>query len=191
MNYAWCFMILVSFVCAFFTGRMQETADAMLLGAKESIFTLLSFAGVMCFWTGILKIGEKAGVLKTAQKLFSPVINRLFRGAGEKAKELMSINLSANLLGMGNAATPMGIKAMCELDKENPKPHTVSHNMAVFAILNTSSITLFPTTVIALRSAAGAAMPYDVIIPIWCASFIALTVGIIMVNIFVRDSDKP
>ncbi len=190
MNYAWCFMMLVSFVCAFFTGRMQETADAMLSGAKESIFTLLSFAGVMCFWTGILKVGEEAGILKTAQKLFSPVINRLFRNAGEKSKEHMTVNLSANLLGMGNAATPMGIKAMCELDDENPKPEKLSRNMAMFAILNTSSITLFPTTVIALRAAAGAVSPYDVIVPIWCASFIALAAGIILVNVFIRDRDK-
>lgn len=190
MNYAWCFMMLISFVCAFFTGRMQETAEAMLSGAKESVFTLLSFAGVMCFWTGILKIGEEAGILRIVERLFSPLIKHLFPKAGAKARELMTVNLSANLLGMGNAATPMGIKAMSELDSENPKPDKLSHNMAMFAILNTSSITLFPTTVIALRAAAGAAVPYDVIVPIWCASFSALAVGIVLVSIFFKERHK-
>ena len=186
MSYAWCFMVCISFVCAFFNGTLQETADAMLQGAKDSVFTLLSFAGIMCFWTGILKVGEDAGIMKFVQKLFSPVIRRLFPKSGEKARGFITMNLSANLLGMGNAATPMGIKAMEELDRENESPSRPSAAMCMFTILNTTSFTIFPATVIALRSAAGAAEPYDVILPIWCVSASALLLGAVLVRIFCR-----
>lgn len=184
MNYAWCFMILLSFVCAFVNGRIPETVEAMLSGAGESVFTLLSFAGIMCFWTGILKIGEDSGVLKLAEKLFSPLIKRLFPNTSQRARTFMAINLSANLLGMGNAATPMGIKAMETLDSENNTPNKLSRSMAMFAVFNTASITIFPTTVIALRTAAGSSAPYDIIVPIWAASFTALITGVILVKIF-------
>ena len=177
-------MILISYVCAFVNGKIPETTQALMTGAKDSVFTLLSFAGVMCFWTGIMKIGEDSGILKLAEKLFSPVIKRLFKNADEKSCEFMTANLSANLLGMGNAATPMGIKAMKALDLHNLQPNKISHDMALFAVFNTASITLFPTTVIALRASAGACVPYDVILPIWIASWLPLTVGIILVKIF-------
>lgn len=184
MNYAWCFMILLSLACAFVNGKIPETIEAMLNGAEESVFTLLSFAGIMCFWTGILKIGEDSGILKLAERLFYPLMKRLFPDTSRQARTFMTINLSANLLGMGNASTPMGLKAMETLDDENGRPDKISSPMAMFVIFNTASITLFPTTVIALRTAAGASAPYDVIVPIWIASFTALLAGIILVKIF-------
>ena len=184
MNYAWCFMFLLSFVCAAANGRMAETVEAMLSGAGESIFTLLSFAGIMCFWTGILKIGEDCGVLKLAEKLFSPLIKRIFPNTSQQARTFMTVNLSANLLGMGNAATPMGLKAMETLDSENDIPDKLPYSMAMFTVFNTASITIFPATVIALRTAAGSSAPYDIIVPIWIASFAALITGVILVKIF-------
>ena len=187
MNYAWCLMIGISFVCAFFNGTLPETAEAMLQGAKDSVFTLLSFAGILCFWTGILKVGEDAGFNKAAERFFSPVIRWLFPHTGKTARGFITMNLSANLLGMGNAATPMGIKAMEELDRENPHPETPSKAMCLFTILNTTSFTILPTTVIALRAAAGANSPYDVILPIWCVSAAALILGVILVKIFIRE----
>ena len=177
-------MVLLSFVCAAANGRVSETVETMLSGAGESVFTLLSFAGIMCFWTGILKIGEDSGVLKLAEKLFSPLIKRFFSNTSQQACTFMTINLSANLLGMGNAATPMGLKAMEKLDSENDIPNKLSHAMAMFAVFNTASITIFPTTVIALRTAAGSSAPYDIIVPIWIASFAALITGVILVKIF-------
>ena len=180
-------MMIAAFVCAVINGRLPETVEAMMNGAKESVFTLLSFAGVMCFWTGILKIGEGAGLMKAAERVFSPVIRLLFPKAGKRARELMTMNISANLLGMGNAATPMGVKAMAELDKENKKPERPSRDMCMFTILNTSSLTLFPSTVIALRAAAGSAAPQEIIFPIWCASVIPLLIGILLVRIFIRE----
>lgn len=187
MSYAWFFMVCISFICAFFNGTLRETADAMLQGAKDSVFTLLSFAGIMCFWTGILRVGEDAGIMGLVQKIFSPVIRRLFPQSGEKARSFITMNLSANLLGMGNAATPMGIKAMGELDRENTKPSRPSADMCMFTILNTTSFTIFPATVIALRSAAGAAEPHDVILPIWCVSASVMILGIVLVRLFCKD----
>lgn len=182
MNTAWLLMTAVSLVCAFINGTMAETADAMLQGAKDSVFTLLSFAGVMCFWTGILKAGEDAGAAALVRRCFSPLIRRLFPGAGETALGYITANLSANLLGMGNAATPMGIKAMEALDAENKNPRRPSANMRMFTILNTTSFTVMPATVIALRSAAGAAEPYDVVPAIWCVSAAAAAAGVCLVK---------
>ena len=189
MNYAWCFMMIASFICAFINGTITETTDAMLHGAKDSVFTLLSFAGMLCFWTGILRVGEDAGVSKIIEKLFAPVVRFLFPKSGASAREFITLNLSANLLGMGNAATPMGVKAMEALDKENPTPAKPSKAMCMFTILNTTSFTVLPSTIIALRASAGASLPYDVIIPIWVTSLAGLTLGIILVSIFIKNSE--
>lgn len=186
MNYAWCIMIVGSYICAFINGRLPETTEAMLNGAKESVFILLSFAGIMCFWTGILKIGEEAGLLQIVETAFSPIIKRLFPDASKKACEAITANFSANVLGMGNAATPMGVKAMQLLDNENKTPHKISPSMAMLAIFNTSSVTFFPTTVISIRAAAGSSAPYDIIIPIWITSFATLMIGIVLVKLFFK-----
>lgn len=187
MNYAWCGMIVISFICACINGSISQTMDAMFEGAKESVFTLLSFTGVMCFWTGILKVGEDAGISKFLQMLFAPIIRLLFPKSGPKAREFIALNISANILGMGNAATPMGIKAMEELDRENPVSDKPSKSMCLFTILNTSCFTLIPSSVIALRTAAGSAAPYDIILPTWGAALSALFIGCMIIMIFKHE----
>lgn len=183
MNYIWSAMLIASVVCAAVSGRLDETAAAAFEGAAESVKVLLSFAGIMCFWTGILRVAEKAGVCAVIEKLLSPVIRLLFPKAGSGAKRFIAMNMSANLLGMGNAATPMGIHAMEELDRENPHPLYPSAPMRMLAAVNTSSIQLIPTTVIALRAAAGSAAPADIMLPIWAASLFGLFAAVISTKI--------
>lgn len=186
MNYIWCGMIIVSIIVSIFNGTVNETINAAFEGAKSAVFTVLSFAGVMCFWTGIMKIAEKSGLSKKIEKLLRPIISFLFPNAGTEAKKYISINMSANLLGMGNAATPMGIKAMQCLDKENKRPLYASDNMCMLVILNTTSLQLIPTTIIALRVAANSAKPFSIILPIWISSLTAVIVAVTLAKLYFR-----
>lgn len=186
MNYIWSAMIIISVVSAVITGKVDETVNAVFEGASTAATTLISFAGVMCFWTGIMKIAEKSGISSFIMKLISPFVNFLFPGAGQKAKGYISMNMTANILGMGNAATPMGMLAAEELDRENSTPLVPSKNMCMLVVLNTTSFQLLPATIISLRAAAGSADPASVIVPIWLASAAAALVGIISVKLMYR-----
>ena len=180
MNYIWCLMIIVSIVVSIFNGTVDQTINSAFEGAKSAVFTVLSFAGVMCFWTGIMKIAENAGLSQKLEKLLKPIINLLFPNAGQNAKKYIAVNMSANILGMGNAATPMGIKAMQCLDKENNNPLYTSKNMCMLVVLNT-------TTIIALRVAAGSANPFSVILPIWISSFTAAFIALTLTKLLYRE----
>lgn len=183
MNYIWSGMIIISIITAVATGRVDETVNAVFEGASTSVATLISFAGAMCFWTGIMKIAEKSGISAIICKIISPIVNRLFPSCGKTAKQHISMNMTANLLGMGNAATPMGMLAAQELDRENKIPHIPSDAMCMLVVLNTTSFQLMPTTILALRSAAGSQNPMSVIAPIWFASAVAVTVGVLSVKL--------
>lgn len=186
MNYIWCGMVLFSFIAAAVNGCMEETAAAAFDGAAMSVSTALSLAGTLCFWTGILRIAEKSGVSEKFRRLLSPVIKRLFPNSGEKAREYITMNIAANMLGMGNAATPMGIKAMNELDRENKNPLYASAAMCLFVVLNTTSFQLLPSTVIALRTACGSEKPFAVILPIWITSAVSVTAAVTAAKLICR-----
>lgn len=187
MNYIWSGMVIISLICAAFSGRLDETAAAALEGADASVKFLISLAGALCFWNGLLKIAEASGVSGAVRRLLMPVVKMLFKGAPEKAREYIAMNMSANLLGMGNAATPMGIKAMSELDKVNNKPLYASKHMCMLVALNTASIQLVPSTILAIRQAAGAANPESVVIPILAASFGGCLAAVTAVKIFISS----
>ena len=184
VNYIWCTMIIISIIVSIFNGTVSETIDAAFEGAKSAVFTVLSFAGVMCFWTGIMKIAEKSGLSQKIEKLLRPIINFLFPNSGDEAKNYIAMNMSANLLGMGNAATPMGIKAMSCLDRENANPLYASDNMCMLVVLNTTSIQLIPTTIIALRVAASSADPFSIILPIWISSLTAVLSAVSLAKLY-------
>lgn len=184
VNYIWCAMIIISIIVSVFNGTVSETIDAAFEGAKSAVFTVLSFAGVMCFWTGIMKIAEKSGLSQKIEKLLRPIINFLFPNSGDEAKNYIAMNMSANLLGMGNAATPMGIKAMSCLDRENANPLYASDNMCMLVVLNTTSIQLIPTTIIALRVAASSADPFSIILPIWISSLTAVISAVSLAKLY-------
>ena len=191
MNFIWSFMIIISIVTAVITGRVDETISAVFEGASTAVSTLISFAGAMCFWTGIMKISEKSGVSNMICRFISPVVTRLFPGSSQTARRYISMNITANILGMGNAATPMGIFAAQTLDKENPNPEKPSGNMCMLVTLNTTSFQLIPSTIIALRAAAGSTDPTSIILPVWIASLFAVCIGVLsvkLINRFYRDT---
>ncbi|MBQ3463005.1 MAG: spore maturation protein [Clostridia bacterium] len=186
MNYIWCGLIIISLITAAVNGNMEVTINAAFDGAKAAVDTILALAGVMCFWTGIMKIAEKSGLSDKIEKLLRPLITFLFPNSSNEAKKFISMNMSANLLGMGNAATPMGIKAMQTLDKENPRPEYASDDMCMLVVLNTTSLQLIPTTIIALRTAANSANPFSVILPIWISSLTAVVAAVTAAKLWQR-----
>ena len=183
MNYIWCIMMVGAFVCAIINGRVEETMAAMFSGAENSVKIMLSFCGLMCFWNGILNVAHSSGLCKVLNKIFSPIVNFLFAKESDMAKEYITMNITANMLGMGNAATPMGIKAMECMQKSNPKKTVPSRAMCTFVVLNTTSFTIIPSTVLSLRAAAGSLNPESVLLPIWFASLTSLIIAVVAVRL--------
>ncbi len=178
MNYVWSALIISSLIFGAVNGRLEETMQAGLSGAGSAITVLLSFAGMMCFWSGILKIVETSGAGKFCEKLLSPVVYRLFPKVKDRSH--ITMNIIANLLGMGNAATPAGISAMCQLDEENQKRPHPSREMSRFAVLNTASLQLFPTTIIGILASFGDPNPYRIVPLIWVSSAVSLASALFM-----------
>lgn len=173
MNFIWSGMIIVSFIFGIINERLSETLTAGINGASEALGVLLSFAGIMCFWSGILKISEQSGISDIFANRLSPVTARLFPHT--HARENITLNIIANLLGMGNAATPAGIAAMRTLDEENGQNPVPSRAMCRFAVMNTASLQIIPTTACGILASCGAENPYKIVPLVWITSLISLT----------------
>lgn len=192
LNYIWAFMIIISIIFGAINGRLDVVATEALAASKEAVMTVLALTGAMCFWSGLLKIAENGGLINALRKLLRPVIRLLFpslRPDSDAAGAIIS-NMSANLLGMGNAATPFGIKAMQELDKLGGHSGVASNAMCMFVVINTASIQLIPTTMIAILSGAGAQNPFDILVPTLITSFLALVFGALMCAALSRTGTK-
>lgn len=165
MNAVFAFLIIGGLMTAALTGRITAVNEATLLSAKAAVETLLGLLGAFTLWLGVARVAEKSGLLQSFTRLLEPLGRRLFPNipAGHPALGAILMNLSANLFGFGSAATPFGLKAMHELQKLNSKPDTASEAMCTFLAINTSSITLIPSTIIALRVNAGSTNPMEIV----------------------------
>ena len=195
LNYIWIAFFLLAFVIALgkliFMGDttvFPAIMDSTFAQAKSAFEISLGLTGVLALWMGIMKIGEKGGLVNGLARLLSPVLCRIFPDIpkGHPAMGTMFMNFSANMLGLDNAATPMGLKAMQELQEINPKKDTASNPMIMFLVLNTSGLTLIPITVLLYRSQMGAANPTDVFIPILLATTVSTIVGLLVTSIYQR-----
>ncbi len=185
MNYIWCAMIGASLIFAAVNGTAAQTAAAIAEGAAAGVKTVISFAGIMCFWCGIMRIMEGCGAVSLLKKIIGPVTARLFPDADGEARSHIAMNLTANVLGMGNAATPAGIKAMAAFDRVNADPARASEMMAMLVVLNTTSFQLVPTTIMSMRAAAGG-NPSSVVVPIWIASACSIAAAVTAVRLAYR-----
>jgi spore maturation protein A len=187
MNVLWGAMIIVSLIFGAVNGCISETVDAGINAAGGSVTVVLSFAGIMCLWSGIMRLCDKGGISAVIEKILSPVTRLLFpKLKNNEAKKAITMNMTANLLGMGNAATPLGIDAMHKLDLLNKNPQYATRDMCTFVVLNTASLQLIPTTIMSLRAAAGSQNAGEIIVPIWIASFVSLTVAVVFVKLLCR-----
>ena len=186
LNYIWCGMILISFAVAIFNGRIEETTAAAMDGAGNAIQTCIGLLGVMCLWSGLAKIAENSGLTSVFAKLLRPVTKVVFPRLKKESVALNAIvlNMVANLLGMGNAATPLGVAAIKELDKENRRRGTASNEMCMFVVINTASIQLIPSTVISLRQMFGSENPSEIVVPVWICSICAVLMGVMAAKFF-------
>jgi spore maturation protein SpmA len=190
INLIWLFMILLATVVASYNGRMKQLVDASFESAKSSVNLAIGLIGVMALWLGLMKVAEAGGLMRLIARAIRPVMHRLFPDvpAEHPAMSAMIMNMSANALGLGNAATPMGIKAMMELDRLNPNKGEATNAMCLFLAINTSSVTILPLGVIGVRAAAGAAEPASILIPSLVATICSTTMAIIASMAFVRFS---
>lgn len=186
MNKIWLGMIIVSFIFGCLTGNFEEMSEAILTGAKEGVEISFKLLGPVCLWLGLMKVAEAGGMLRQLQKALKPLVTRLFPEIPKEHPALGAIlmNLSANILGMGNSATPLGIKAMRQLQRLNSDKKRASRTMCTFLVINTSSITLLPTTIIGLRMAYGSDQPTAVIIPTLLATMVSTGVALIIDRIY-------
>ncbi|MDA3838206.1 MAG: spore maturation protein [Candidatus Delongbacteria bacterium] len=189
INTIWLAMILISVVVAAYTGHMEDITKASFDSAKSAVTLAIGLIGAMALWLGLMKILEAAGALNFISKLIYPLMKRLFPHIpeGHAALSAIIMNVSANMLGLGNAATPIGIKAMKELDEINPKKGTATDSMVLFLAINTSSITILPLGVITVRAVAGADSPANIIIPAILATLVSTITAIFACKFF---SDK-
>ena len=195
LNYIWIAFFLIAFVIAAFrliflgdTGVFPEIINSTFSSSKTAFEISLGLTGVLSLWLGIMKIGEKGGVIALFSKLLSPVFSKLFPDIpkGHPVTGSIFMNLAANMLGLDNAATPLGLKAMEGLQELNPQKDTASNPMIMFLVLNTSGLTLIPISIMVYRAQMGATQPTDVFVPILLATFFSTLVGIIAVSLYQR-----
>ncbi len=192
MSCIWASIMLISVICALITGKISELSGAVLSGANDAVTLIISILGMMALWTGIMKIAEKSGITDFLAKLFSPVIKFLFPGypPGSPASKAICMNITANFLGLGNAATPFGIKAMKEMQKCNRTPLIANNDMIMFIVVNTASLQLIPAFLCTLRQKHGSANPMDILICLWITSTAALIAGISSAKFFEKAESK-
>ena len=190
LNYIWPIMILISVFSAIITHRIPELSNSVLSGAKDAINLTISIMGMMCFWTGIMKIAEKSNLTQKISKIFENFIKFIFPDCdcASKATYAICMNITANLLGLGNAATPFGIKAMRELQKSNKFKNTASKSMIMLAVINTASFQIIPTLLCTLRQKHGSENPMKILPYLWITSRCALIVGMLAVKFFERKN---
>lgn len=176
MSWVWTGLILVSIVFSFFTGNGSALASATITGAQAGITLAISLAGSICLWTGVGKLMEAAGLTKLLSQLFRPLLHRLFPSTKSDSALAgdLSANISANLLGLGNAATPMGISAACRMNRGN----VATDELCRLIVLNSASIQLIPANVAAVRNSLGCSTPYDILPAVWITSFCSASLGI-------------
>lgn len=194
LNYIWIAFFLIAFAFGIVglimgdTTLFQKMVDATFDSSKTAFEVSLGLTGVLALWLGIMKIGEKAGIVNVLARLLSPVFTKLFPDIPKNHPVMGSIfmNIASNMLGLDNAATPTGLKAMAQMQELNTKKDTATNPMIMFLVLNTSGLTIIPTSILAFRSANGAAQPTDVFIPILLATAVATITGIIVTSLWQR-----
>ena len=186
MAWIWTGMAVVSVVCGAVYGRMEAVSAAALEGAGQAVRLCLSMAGMLCLWTGLMEVMDRCGLSRRLGRLFRPVLRRLLPQASRDPETLAAVtaNVSANLLGLGNAATPLGLDAARRMSRRSPG--VASDALCMLVVCNTASIQLIPTTVAAVRAGAGSTAPFDILPAVWLASALSVTAGILAARLFAR-----
>lgn len=188
INYIWFIMIFFGLIVGIFTGNGEEMSNTIVSSINSTVTFTIGFIGLMCFWCGVMKIAQNSGFTEKLAKIMKPILKLLFKDASKDEKALGAIvmNITANMMGLGNAATPFGIKAMEEMDRLNSDKSIASNDMALFLVINSACIQLIPSTVLSIRAAAESTNPGIIIIPSIISTGTAAIVGVICCKILQR-----
>ena len=188
LNIVWPIFIIISFSFAIFSGNLENLNNSIFESTNSAISLSIDLLGSMCLWSGIMQIASKTSLIENLTKFLEPWLNFLFPRLkkNKKIKREISMNMVANILGLGNAATPLGLKAMKSMQEENDKKDTLSDSMMMFIVINTASIQIIPTTVIAIRSSLDSENPTSIVFPTWIATIIAAIVGVFIARIVIK-----
>jgi len=187
LNILWPLFLAISIVYGIFSGKAESLNEGIFDSVKNAVELSITFLGTMCLWNGIMKIAQETTLMNKLVKFIKPLMNFLFPKikGNQKAFQEISLNMVANIMGLGNAATPLGIKAMTTMQKENQKKDTLTDSMIMFIIINTASLQLIPTNVIAIRMSLGSNNPTEIMIPVWIATILAALAGIFATKLFI------
>lgn len=172
MKYVFGGLIVLSVIIGFIRGDAAAVSDAAISSCADAVTLCLTLCGIICLWSGIMRIAQASGLTQIIAKVLSPLLKKLFKGisSGGKAMQYIVLNITANLLGLGNASTPFGIAAVKALEEEEKPSVYASDNMILFVVLNTASLQLIPTTAAAMRLKAGSAAPMEILPAVWAVS---------------------
>lgn len=186
MSWIWVIMVVLSLLCGLYTGNLDAAAEAALSGAQSAVELSVSMAGILCLWSGVMEVLNACGISAKMANAFQPLLRRLLPQASRDPETLaaVSANVSANLLGLGNAATPLGIRAACRMARGCGG--TASDELCLLVVLNTASIQLLPATVASVRAAFGSATPFDILPAVWISSAASVTVGLVTARLLSR-----
>ena len=187
LTWIWTSIVIISLIYSVLSGNIENVSSAVSEGAKVAVQLSIELCGITCFWCGILKIFERSGIIKKLTQVLLPLITKILPETKNNpiAAEYAATNISSNLVGIGNAATPLGLKTVTALYKGSD---TATNDMCTFTILNSASIQLIPFTVIALRAAAGSQNAFDILPAVWITSLSSVIVGVISSKILERIS---
>ena len=192
LNILWPIFIIISVICAIFSGNLQNLNKSIFESTESAVSLILTLIGMTCLWSGIMEIASQTNIIELLKKVLTPIIKKLFPDITVKSRayDNITMNIIANILGLGNAATPLGLKAMNELQKENENKDTLSDSMMMLIVLNTASLQIIPTTVISVRSSFGSKDPTQIIVPVWLSTICAAFVGIVCCKIIIKCKKK-
>lgn len=188
LNIFWPFCIIISIIVAVITGKVENINNSVFESTKSAIDLTITLIGTMCLWSGIMEIAVNTSLIDRIKKLLKPIMKFLFPKIKTEDKEYQEIcmNIISNLLGLGNAATPLGLKAMTSMQEKNQEKDKLTDSMAILIVLNTASLQIIPTTVIAIRTSLGSNNPTSIIVPIWVATLAAAISAIVATKLFIK-----
>lgn len=188
MNYIWAIIIIFSVVSSLFYGTANELSTGIITSGNTAVDLCFTLLGTFCLWNGLMNVAEKSGITKIISKIMSPIICRLFKGINKDnpALEPICLNITSNLLGLSNAATPIGIEAMKRLSEKSKNKTSPDNNMVLFVVMNSAALRIIPSTVAGIRASHNSANPLEIVLPSILVSFCALSVGILMTKLTER-----
>ena len=192
INFIWCFFIIISIIFSIFSGNLENVNQSIFSSINDTVQFIIKMFGSMCFWCGIIKIISETSLQEKLKKIISPINKKIFKNLDENstAYENISVNMVTNLLGIGNAATPAGLKAVDELEKINPYKDKLSDEMVMFIAINTASLQIIPTNVIAIRNSLNSQNPSRIIVAVWFSSILTFISIIILTKLYLKMRRK-